>query len=80
MNSDFLRFQSFGEDPMQEVVNISGHQQFSNPSTNSGKESHNDNMSEMMLKIGRDMSKQSKKPVSGSKLAFSHQVSGVHDN
>ena len=57
MNSDFLRFQSFGEDPMQEVVNVSGNQQFSNPSTNRGKEFHNDNMSEMMLKIGRDMSK-----------------------
>ncbi len=72
MNSDFLRFQSFGEEPMQEVVNISGHQQFSNPASNHAKEQHNDSMSEMMLKIGKDMSKQHKKPSMGSKLAFTH--------
>ena len=57
---------------MQEVVNVSKNQQFSNLSTNYAKEAQNDNMSEMMLKIGRDMHKQSKKPVIGSKLAFSH--------
>jgi hypothetical protein len=40
--------------------------------TRTGKEMHNDQMAEMMLKMGRDMNKLGKNQKMGSKLAFSH--------
>ena len=63
MNGDFLRFQSYYEDPLMEVINISGNKQdVANKQfdTQTGKEMHNDQMAEMMLKMGRDMNKSGK--------------------